>query len=556
MGDHLDAVLVGLGAIVVGAGWFVARRHGHGSTPEAHVPADSTRAVIDRTAEEEAHRALEERARLVERLAEVVGDLMADLGLSATLDRIVRISAELVGADGASFVQLDDQGPVITAVWGLPDHLLGFRYPTDQGIVYEVLARQAPVVVAEYATDPRRVDFLADVLSGLHTVVGIPTVVRGRALGVLYCLFAVPGRVVTEAEIEVLNLLAGHAGAALANAEVYEEVLRSHEHERAVFDSIADGVATVGPDGLVATWNRAAHAITGIPAARAVGRPVPFPVGWPGEPVEHEVSEGRWIESIATPLWASPQTVIAFRDITRQKELEEAKNVFLDTISHELKTPLTVIRGFAATLLGHRSSLSEEETRLALEAILRRAESLSALVDQILIGTRVEAGQLELVTEPFELFPVIRAAAARFENASAKHTLEVELPETSPVVLGEWRSVEKVAQQLIENAFKYSPDGGEVRVGAEVGEEEVTVAVTDQGIGLEEKDFEAVFTRFYQGDAGDSRRFGGVGLGLYVSRRLIEAMGGRVAARGVPGEGATFQFTLPLSGRQPPPASS
>ena len=181
-------------------------------------------------------------------------------------------------------------------------------------------------------------------LGDLHTLVVTPVQARNQLVGALVVMFAEIARPITPSTTALLDLLAGHGGAAIANALAFETAVRRQAHEKAVIDAVADGVATLDGYGLVSGWNRAAAELTGRSANEAFGRPLPFPVGTEQEPVEHRFGD-RWVEIIATPL--DEGQVVVLRDVSRQKALEVAKTMFVAATSHELKTPLTVIRSFA-----------------------------------------------------------------------------------------------------------------------------------------------------------------------------------------------------------------
>jgi signal transduction histidine kinase len=277
----------------------------------------------------------------------------------------------------------------------------------------------------------------------------------------------------------------------------------------------------------------------------------PIAVGPGGQALEHRLAE-KWVEAIASPVGTTGESVVSFRDITRQKALEEAKNVFLATTSHELKTPLTVIKGYAATLLVHWKELNETDREASLRAISHRAEQLSRLVEEILLGTRAEAQRADVECRPTDVFGFVNLWASGIPE-SADHRIHLDLPPERPWVAADGSALEKVLDQLLDNAVKYSPGGGPITVGGRVSDLEVCVFVSDQGIGFDASESSSVFSRFYQSDQGDDRRYGGVGLGLYIVKRLVEAQGGRVSARGAPGVGATFEVTLR---RVPAPAGA
>jgi NtrC-family two-component system sensor histidine kinase KinB len=500
-------------------GWSVARR----SRPPA--PTD-------------------ERAQLIERLSALVGGLNTDLNAGEVLHRIVESAAELVQADGSAYARLEDARSTIVAAHDIDQAVVGFAIGPGEGVMSNVIESRRPLVVNDYQTYPQRVPAMASALAHLHTLVVVPSVVDGGVSGALFVMFRQPDRAVSRDELDVLALLAAHAGTALANAAVFEETVRREAHEAAVVEALADGVAVIDRAGLVTSWNSAAAEMTDIRAALAVGRPPPVPVPRPGHPIEHEWPGDRWLEIVTTHLQATNETVLVLRDVSEQKRLERAQSLFLATTTHEIKTPLTVVSGFATTLQKRWDELNPEDRERALSAIVRRSEALVRLIDQLLLGFRVQAGQLELDLRAMDLRGVLEAAVAGFETMSETHRVTLEVGDL-PLVIGDSRAVDQVIGQLLENALKYSPDGGPITITATTRNGSVAVSVTDKGVGLQPGDAERVFSRYFR--ASGTGKVGGVGLGLYIVRRLVEAQGGTVLAFGAPGEGATFEFTLPVA---------
>jgi signal transduction histidine kinase len=385
-------------------------------------------------------------------------------------------------------------------------------------------------------------DLIWSALPGLHTIALSLSHVGDRPYGALYALYS--RRNLSHVELELLELLAGHASVALANAMAFEEALRQRAHERAVIDGSADGIAVLDGAGLVRQWNPAAHQLTGVAADDAMGKPPPFPQPEPGAKLTHRLPGGRWLDVLCTALASSDERVIDFRDVTAAKELEEAKDLFLATTSHELRTPITVVQGFASTLAARWDQLTDNDRRSAVQTIAERAGSLGQLVEQLLLGSRAGADQLPVRNGPFDLGALLRAAAVAFQPLSDKHTLVADIPGDLPPAYGDTMATDVIVGQLLENAFKYSPEGGQVTVRARARDGRIEVTVEDRGIGIADGDRERIFERFYQGEAGDRRRFGGIGIGLYIVRRLAVAQDGQVDAASRAGGGTVMRIVL------------
>ena len=481
-----------------------------------------------------------ERARVVRRLGDVVADMNAQLELESVLDRIAASLRELTGADAGGFVLIEEDMLRLVSTAGLPARLRGRTATLSRSLVGELMASGKTVMMAT-AESGGFDDLIWSALPGLHTIALSLSHVAGKPYGALYALFS--RRNLSHVELELLELLAGHAGVALTNAMAFEEVVRQRAHERAVIDGSADGIAVLDSLRVVREWNPAAHRITGLSAVDAIGREPQFPLPEPGATLTHKLPNGRWLDILCTALADGGELVIDFRDITAAKELEEAKDLFLATTSHELRTPITVVQGFASTLATRWDQLSDEDRRAAVRTIAERAGSLGRLVEQLLLGSRAGADQLPVSNGPFDLGAVLRGAANSFRPLSDKHTVVADVPD-SLFAVGDTMATDIIIGQLLENAFKYSPDGGQVGLRARAVGDWIEVTVSDEGIGIAPGDSERIFDRFVQGETGDRRRFGGVGIGLYIVRRLALAQNGTVVAQSRPEGGTIMRLTL------------
>lgn len=485
---------------------------------------------------------LAERAQLVRRLTSMMTNINTELGLVEVLDGIVHSLTELTGADAGGFAMIDGDTLKLVSLTRLSEHLRGFRAPLRESLFGELLASGKKVLLA---TDETRSlnDLVWSDLDGLHTIALGVSNVRGRPYGALYALYS--RRRVSHVEVELLELLAAHAGVALGNAMGYQETVRQRAHERAIVDASADGISVLDGSGRVRKWNRAAAELTGYGLASVVGRPPPFPLPTePGQLVRHRMENGRWLEVLVADITGTGERVVDFRDITPAKELEEQKDLFLATAGHELRTPLTVVRGLSSTLAERWDGIGEGERRDHVRLIAERAERMARLVDHLLLGASAGNRRSAARNRAFDVGGLLRAVLAAFVPLTAAHELRLTLPERLPLVLGDPDATDVIISQLLENALKYSPGGGTVSVAAEVEERRVVVTVADEGVGIAPDDAERVFGRFVQGEAGDRRRFGGFGLGLYIVRQLAGAQNSRVSAHPNEPRGTRMRFTL------------
>ncbi|MFI6504990.1 PAS domain S-box protein [Nonomuraea typhae] len=488
--------------------------------------------------DEDARLRVARRERLVRRLTDVVGDINAELDLPAVLDRIAASLTELTGADAGGFVLIEGERLRLVSVHQLPESLKDTTSEIRNSLVGKLLRTGKTVMLESHGLG----DLVWAQLPGLHTIALGVAAVGGRPYGALYALFA--NRKAGHVELELLELLAGHAGIAVGNAMAYQDAVRQRAHERAVFDASADGIAVLDEDGRVLQWNPAAAELTAYSAEAVLGGPPPFPLPQPGEKLTFQMETGRWLDVVSACIEETGEVVVDFRDVTTAKELEEAKDLFLAMTSHELRTPITIVGGFASTLDARWDKLGDAERRSAVHTIAERARSLGQLIDHLLLGSRAGADELAVRMEAFDLAERVRAATLGLPVLSDRHSVEVVIPGTLPFVRGDALATDIILGQLLENAFKYSPKGGLITVEAWAEEDKVVVVVDDEGVGIAAEHRERIFERFVQVDSGDRRRFGGVGLGLYIVRSLARAQGGEVSAHPRPGGGTRIRLAL------------
>jgi two-component system phosphate regulon sensor histidine kinase PhoR len=238
--------------------------------------------------------------------------------------------------------------------------------------------------------------------------------------------------------------------------------------------------------------------------------------------------------------------VVVLHDVTELRRLERVRQDFVANVSHEFKTPLTAIQGFAETLLG--GALEDpKNNRRFLEIMRDHANRLAQLTDDLLKLARIEAGKLELEFSLVGVMELVEGCAeTALMKASRKQiTLDIEVPPGLPPVLGDSGLLRDVLQNLLDNAIQYTPPGGRIQVSAAAKPREAVIAVSDTGIGIPLVDQERIFERFYRVDAARSREAGGTGLGLSIAKHIVEAHGGRLWVESVVGQGSRFSFSIP-----------
>lgn len=351
--------------------------------------------------------------------------------------------------------------------------------------------------------------------------------------------------------------------------------LLSSERNRsgAILRSMVEGVAVIDAHERLVFCNRAFSEILNLDSRSAEGRPMIEAVrntdllelirrALRGEErLQIDIAMGivqqRTFAATAAPVKAlEPDApvekpagaVVVLHDVTELRRLERVRQDFVANVSHEFKTPLTAIQGFAETLLG--GALEDpKNNRRFLEIIRDHAARLAQLTDDLLKLARIEAGKLEVQFSPVNLTELIESCAeTSLLKASRKQiAIQVNVPPGMPPVLGDAGLLREVLQNLIDNAIQYTAEGGQIQVCASAGARQVVVTVSDTGIGIPLADQERIFERFYRVDAARSREAGGTGLGLSIARHIVESHNGRIWVESAVGAGSKFSFSVPLA---------
>ncbi len=516
----------------------------------------------------------DQRLRQREYLLQISRAITAQLDLTTVLNLVIRVAVEMLAGTSGLIALYDEDGT---------DEL---RIYASTGLPHEVLPAFTPLLELPLQDAPR--DMVVQVLHEIATSTGLPLrqaialplTFHQTHVGTIYVFRAALNVAFSTDEAQVLQAFANQAAIAVSNARLYQSVLREKQRLDAIIEQSADGVMILDNRWRITTFNKAMEQLTGWPRTEAVGRPCAEVLGIRNAqgtnicltdcplqrqpPVANPIVEGRITNRDGRELYVqsryAPQrgargvflgAIVNVRDITEQKREEELQSTFISTISHELKTPVSIIKGYADTLGRTDAHWSEETLREGVRVIEEEADRLAHQIQDLLDVSRLQATGLRMEATTWML-PIMAQAVVRSFAVQSNGRFEFELrfPDDFPPVYADYERVRMVLTNLVSNAVKYSPEGGIIRIGGFSDDTMAMCYVADQGIGIPPEEQQRIFERFYRIDNRLRRETQGSGLGLYLAKAIIEAHGGRIWVESQVGRGARFFFTLPLAHRQ------
>ncbi|MFV9503658.1 MAG: ATP-binding protein [Oscillochloridaceae bacterium umkhey_bin13] len=414
----------------------------------------------------------------------------------------------------------------------------------------------------------------------LRQMIALPLTLRDTPVGMIFVFRAALNVAFSPDDRQVLQDFADQAAIAVSNARLYQSVLREKQRLDALIEQSADGVMMIDSRWRITTFNQTMEQLTGWSREEALGRPCAEVLGiqtlqgvniclsdcplqrMPFAP--NPVVEGRLLTRDGRELYVqsryAPQrgpqgqflgAIANVRDITAQKREEELQGTFISVISHELKTPVSIIKGYAGTLRRDDVNFEPAQYRDGLAVIEDEADRLARLIQDLLEVSRLVAGGIRLELHDLALPKLAADVAHSFAPAAGdQFTFELRFPDDMPPVYGDYERCRQVLANLVSNALKYSPEGGIIRIGGWPEGDVAVCYVSDQGVGIPPEEHETIFGRFYRIDNRLRRETQGSGLGLFLTRAIVEAHGGRIWVESQLGRGSRFIFTLPLGRRK------
>jgi PAS domain S-box-containing protein len=495
--------------------------------------------------------------------------MTARLDLPSLLQLIIENAVEMLrGEAGLIALRGRDGELLIPASYGLPARTPQLFAP----LLTNIPMQQTRWPVPDLYRRLRSVAASAGI--NLRQVVGLPLTLDEKLIGVIY-VFRTRDSAFSADDRLVLSSFADQAAIAVRNATLYEQLAEQKQRLDAIIENSADGVLILDAQCRIQTMNRAAAEMTGWTPAQAAGQPCRRVIalrnaqgvdicetGCPLQAysdadklqVEGDIirPDGhRTSVSITySPLYDDEGRLVniigSVHDVTRYREAEELKSMFISVISHELKTPVALIKGYASTLRREDAHWDAQTVRESLTIIEEESDRLHRLIDNLLEASRIQAGTLRMELTDVSIPRLAAKTVERFQVQASKHEFELDFAKDFPPILADEERLQSVFANLISNAIKYSPDGGRIRVGGRAHGDYVELFVSDEGQGIPLDKQRRLFEPFYRVDSSLGRRTQGVGLGLFLCKAIVEGHGGQIWLDSTPEQGSTFRFTLPI----------
>jgi signal transduction histidine kinase len=505
------------------------------------------------------------RVRQRDYLLEITRTITQELDLEKVLKRILRIAIEMLAGQAGLIALRDVNSWHVAAAHGIPPAFLRYLEP--------LLAeeRVAELDVTELNRMLQDLTYTASM--GLLNGTALPLLTHGSVIGVIFIFRSYPD-LFSANDKQLLQSFADQAAIAVFNARLYGQITVEKQRLDALIDTAADGILILNADHTIERANDAFERIYGQSDDQLRGKkheeiihwarkPEGLTLeeaeanGWPLTPNAHLYVEGDLLRSdeqmpyvpvgvtyapLLTPDSKLRNVIVTVRDITHFRNSEEIKATFISIVSHELKTPVALIKGYASTLRRDDARWDKHIIQDSLAVIEEEADRLARMIEDLLDASRLQAGGLTLKRTDVSLPALAQRLAERFQTQTKNHTLAVDFPADFPVILADETRIEQVLSNLLSNAIKYSPKG-EIRINGDVRPEQVIITVSDEGPGIDPHDMPHIFDRFYRAE-GAVRKTKGAGLGLYLARAIVEAHGGRMWVDPKPGSGARICFSL------------
>lgn len=511
--------------------------------------------------------------------------------LQPELEDILRNAVRALGGSAAVVATWDDavRRFVVTGAYGLDGPQIGRIRPLlNEAIPDLALSREQFALLSTLF--PQSALPVSTTGEMQNPVMAVPLHTGEETVGLIFVLRSSDAANFSQLDPPVLAAFAEQAAIAVQSARLAHLLTQEKQRVESILEGSADGIYTVDAARRIVSVNPAMERLLGVPREELLGLPCAIALNWrdrEGRPIcpgrcpmlqsataasdsvtemaatvrsrsGHSTEVALVYSVVRSPEQAPLNAVVNVRDMTRVREVENMRSTFLSMLGHQLQTPLAIIKGYTNTLSRPDAQWDGDTLRPIFEAIEEESDHMSQLMNRLLLASRLESGELPISREQVNMATVAEKVVGRMKPTSRNHQLSVQAHDDLPPVFGDPGLLEEVLVNLLDNAVKYSPNGGPVQVScaqvsfANDGHGAVTVAVSDAGVGVPRWESRRIFERFHrsQNPAGAISR--GMGLGLYICDQIMKAHGGGISVSDNPGGGSVFTLTFDEPGARQP----
>lgn len=523
----------------------------------------------------------ENRKRLaeLEALNELSKSISTLFDFEETLFSIIGLITRTLRADKGALVLYDSQEKLLKAVkpaFGLTEgQMKDFRTRPDEGVTGQSFCKGIPIMLNQVDEETRQVLRRAG-LSEVKSILAAPLKVKSQTLGVIH-VFSEKENNFHEDDLRLFMILSSQAAVVVTSSKMLREIEEERKKDSALLSSIGEGVLAVDQSEEIILLNPSGEQITGYLQEELLGKTIKETLGiWNKDekqieekdsPIPKVLADGKKLAlseiylkkrdgtlfpayiSVAATRDADDKimgAIVVFRDITHELEVEQMKQELISIATHELRTPITGIKGYLDMILAGDAGEIPAEAKEMLEEITKINQRLADLVDDLLNVGRIEQGRIEMRPIPMDIVKLIEEVIKELQIQAKEKNLELRFEKHEmEKVKADPERTRQILINLVGNAIKYT-EHGSVTVALGKNEHEVIVAVEDTGMGISREGQKNLFEKFYRVKTDKTRQITGTGLGLWITKQLVEKQGGKIWVESAEGKGSTFHFSLPI----------
>lgn len=509
-------------------------------------------------------------------LHKLSGKILANNSYEGWIPHVLKEASQIFGQQFSALILKEKEELVVKNYYGASKEEIDQWFGLNYNEIFKKVVNERKIASSDFPAKKSNRSEKKEMLSW----VALPLSSREAFLGAIVlgnfysCAY-------TKEETDLFNLLADRVTLGMDNSLLYSNILIEKDRIDSIVKSLGEGLIILNPQRKIISFNEAAEKITGWKLEEALGKdcamlfkgrekngssrcdtacPVKRVMECPGHMRSEEthasesvILDKRGNEKIVSAIHTIFKysgdilgAVIVFRDVTEERTVQQLKSDFITGISHDLRSPLSAIKGYAVALLRHGEDFDESVKQEFLEVINNEIDHLTRLLDNLMDVSKIEVGALKPFYEEIILGHLLEKVVKSHQLYTKKHKIKINLPK-DVIVYADIYMLERIFNNLINNAIKYSPEGGKIEISAASDGDFCTICVKDEGLGIRPEDKDRIFERFKRAQKIKEKKISGSGIGLYVVKTLVQLQGGKIWVESREGKGSKFYFTVPLA---------